>query len=639
MSKLSYIYSSYGKEFNIAVANTWSENVLNAVSLPPMTMIMSSPYDVMTGEDLGLHNLFVTDEDGTPIRLTYAMKTGNGLVLENDTLSLKIDEHYLTTGYNGELSLNVGNILDNESLVLDNGYIKGNAQVLRRSSKERYGVVKVDGFTLKSNHGKLSVETSNLDLADNSTSSKGIIYASEESILKINSGIVSVNTEKITNASKTTYGVAKVDGTTIISNNGLISASINGMHICSNSDYGLAKEDNNSIYCDNNGILSADFNYLDGWLIKVDNNTVKVNNDGLMTIQDGAVSEAILSIGREIDQINNRINVIETIVEDYSPKVSGPMIFSFTCNGLASAMLNRPSEYGELAKDMPSQQISAEFTVRTNCPFRVYIDYLDNDTPQILLYEINYNDIDIYSGNSGLAMTFQSTEEKDATIKFAWLCKNYASNNNMEYSKKTRINIEVRAADDASVKKSVKYSILRYNSMYNTDVDYSAHNEEILVNKGKSKKGVTNGAFRLMTKNNDITLFNVGNINDNAIEYNILTTNVVFGTYTRNNVDYVIVKEKRTGSLEKQSFYGNGSLKASNYAYLGLVDDLTGMIIPITSIDSLSVVCTDDNGNETNDVSVSIGPNGVLQLTYNGPLSYKNTLLNTGQVAYYGAIN
>lgn len=625
MARLGYIHSSYGKEFNIAIANTWSSNVMGSTLLPPMTMVISSPYDVETGEDIGLHSILATDYEGNPARITYAMKPGNGLVVDGDIMKLGLDESLLAN--DGYLGLDVQNLVDNASIILDNGILKGDAESLQTSSKDDYGVIKVDGFTMKSNDGVINVETSALDLADNASSSMGLVSVSANSQISISAGIMSIDYDNLAKGPGV-FGIVKADGSSIVSNDGELSASIDSFPICSQGVPGIAKEDNITVSCSQDGILSAVFGPLGNRLIKVDNSTIKVSNDGVMTIQDAPLTASLLDIGRKIDQINTRIDTLEESISDYSPVITGNAIFSFTCNGLASAMLVKPTEYGEMPKDMKSQQVAAEFTINTNCAFKVFIEYLDNYTPQVLLYEINYNDIDIYSGNSGLAQTFQSTGGKDAIIKLSWLCKNYANNDAKEYSKKTRINIDIVCADDASIKKSVKYSILRYNSLYTTEVDYSAHNEEVAVNKNKSTKGTIQGALGLFTKNDAVKLFD-----QSGTSYDITGKYIAHGVYTRNNTDEnIVISEARTINLQRTSLGSNGR---TNFAYLGIFDEATGRVVPILNASGLSVAIT-KNGEPTNEVSFSIGPGGVIQLTYNGPLAYTPTF--NGSICAYSVL-
>ena len=151
-------------------------------------------------------------------------------------------------------------------------------------------------------------------------------------------------------------------------------------------------------------------------------------------------------------------------------------------------MLTKPEEFGEIPEKMPEQKVSAEFTVRTNCPFNISLDYEDNISPQVVLYEIDYDNIDVYPSTVGLTKTFQSTDNKDIKLKFSWLAKNYRTNDNEEYLKKTKVKIEIRSADDSSKAKHIIYSIVRFNSLFTTKIDYDAQDDEIIIDKYKESR-------------------------------------------------------------------------------------------------------------------------------------------------------
>lgn len=582
MSRLSDVYSSYGKEFNIGVANTFGDNIIAASKLPPNMIIISSPHDE-NNEDLGVHSMFATDSYGVPVRLTYSITEGNGLYSENDILSLHINDKYINA-YNNKLSLKVSSIVDNTSILFDNGTLRASTEHLQNASKTQYGVSKIDSFTLKSNNKSLYVDTENLDLADNNSNTPGIVKSTNSGAIKISNGVVSINTQSI-GISGTNAGIVKGDGLTVISNNGVLSASIDSFNASTYSTFGLAKEDNTSIKLSNEGKIYADFNSLNG-LVKVDNVTTVVNNGVLGISSSMSITDALLNIGNQIDNINNRIDIVEERLSEYSPVFTGNAIFSFMCNGLSSVMLIKPKKYGELPEDMPVQYVTAEFMVRTNCPFRIYIDYIDNDTPQVILYEINYNDVDVYSGNLGLARTFQSTDNKDVKIKFSWICKNYRSNNNLEYSKKTKINLEVRCADDASIKKSVKYSILRYNSLYDTSIDFTGQNDEIIINK-----------YKKTNKTNNYTLEIRACGDQSILNGNIANIDTLF--WPSYAGDTSIVPKNKSYTLENES----------SYIYLALVSD--DEVIPITTSNNPNLRITSSNG-----VSATIN-NGRITLSYN----------------------
>ena len=83
MSKLGYISNSYGKQFNISVANTYSYNVLNGSNLPVNSIIIASNVNE-NNNDTGSYSLIATDSVGSPVRLTYTIKEGNGLYYHSD---------------------------------------------------------------------------------------------------------------------------------------------------------------------------------------------------------------------------------------------------------------------------------------------------------------------------------------------------------------------------------------------------------------------------------------------------------------------------------------------------------------------------------------------------------------------------
>lgn len=599
MSRLSDIYGSYGNSFEIAVANTWSSYVVDSLGLPPSMMIISSPHD--GDEDLGMHSILVTDADGSPVRLTYGMKTGNGLVVEDDMLKLSIDSSSMKLDSANRLSLDVSSIIDGNSIVLDNGTIKANARVLQTASKERFGVVKVDNSTIRSSAGTLTVETTSLDLANNASGDKGIIKVQRNSGFSVSKGTISVDTSAITKAGAA-LGISRADGTSTQVDNGILRGTLGSFQACTYQIAGLAAPDNVTTTCDSNNVLSADFSKLDTSLIKVDGTTLTVDSTGTLHIASAdSIGQEVLRIGEQIVELNTRINSLEEQLQNYSPMYAGNAIFAFVCNGLASALLVKPTEYGELPEKMPTQQVSAEFTVRTNCPFKVYMKFEDNETPQIVLYQTNYNDIDIINGNAVFSTTFQSTENMDAKLKFSWLCKNYRSNNTDEYSKKTRITIEVRCADDSSILKAVKYSIVRYNSMYNTSIDYIGQNDELIIDKyKKTKKSSKNYEFEIAR----ITDQDPESIEDGAV----LPAQETAYQYP----EYLTIIDNTL-----QRVVSHPTVNFGTYAFIKKISEDERYEIPYTDITITPEKQVGSNYVSTNEISVSVNSNGELTITLN----------------------
>ena len=148
MSKLCYVVSEYGKQFNIAVANTYSYNILNGSNLPAGSFIISSNVDD-NGNDTGSYAVFVTDANGNPVRLTYTIQQGNGLYYneEHDSLKLNIDNDTIIEGENG-IKFNIKNHLSND-FVIEGNKIYVNTTNIPDASSSMPGLASIDGTTIK----------------------------------------------------------------------------------------------------------------------------------------------------------------------------------------------------------------------------------------------------------------------------------------------------------------------------------------------------------------------------------------------------------------------------------------------------------------------------------------------------------
>lgn len=476
MSKLNDIHSSYGKSFGIAVANTYSYTVLNATALPKNTVIVSSSED-------GKASLLVTDNFGTAARLTYNILDGNGLRYENGALSLETSGR-LVENANGELSANISSLVDNSTMQVVAGKMSVSTQSIAKASKTQYGVMKVDGTTIVSDNGTLRVDTTKLDLANNSSGTFGTIRGN--GAVKAVNGVLSVDTTKLDKASGTTYGIAKPDNSTIVASNGTLGVNINSFQNASSTSWGICKPDDNSIYKTNQNALRINYNALKKassnsfGMFKADNSSTVVEN-GVLSIKDySTIQQTVIGLSNSIVELDDRISSIESSLGLLEPTTNGPKIYTLVCDGLASVDLVKP-EFGETPENMLVQKISATFIVKTNCPFKIAMHYLDNVSPAISLFEINYNDIDHYPGDTGLNRTYQSTQEKNAKITFSWLCKNYRNSDNKNYSTKTKVFIDVVYANDIEISKEVKYSIVRFNSLYDESAIEGGDNTEVLI--------------------------------------------------------------------------------------------------------------------------------------------------------------
>lgn len=525
MSKLSYIHSSYGKPFGIAVANTTSYNVLNSKNLPSNILIVASPIDSTSYEDFGIHSLLATDFQGNPLRLTYEISQGNGLVENKDgSIELKIDNTTIKENEFGQLYVDLSHFVKTNGFELISDKLAISTNNMPKSSSSSFGVIKTDAIGTSSNQGTISIQTQNLDLSDGDSDIPGIILKSSNTI-NVTNGILSVNTSSLSHGTETTYGIVKTDGNLLTSYNGSISFDVSKLDICSSTTYGLASVDGTTIVSSQDGTISANFASIakasptSFGIVCGDDMTTNVYNGVLEVKGLTELQQSVLAIGENIAQLNNRIITIEDELANLSPEIKSPMIFTFVCDGLASATLVKPTEYGEVPEKMPVQKVTAKFIVNTNCPFKITLQYIDNVDPEISLYEINYNDVDKYPGVVGLTRTYQSTEEKDVRISLSWLCKNYRTNKSMEYSNKTRVLLKVMFANDITINKEVKYSITRFNSLYNEKIDYSGQNDEIIIDQYKDKINKHFVQYDLMVEDTGDFLTETENEEENVSSY------------------------------------------------------------------------------------------------------------------------
>lgn len=308
MSQLGNITQSYGSSFEIAIANTTSENVINASILPPNTIIIAAPQT--DNEDAGTFSMIVTDANKTPSRLTYNISLGNGITAYNDQLMLNIDDNVLLETSN-DLDIDIIKLSYNSSIAKKNNKLSISIDGMPKVSSKKQGVFKIDNFTIKSNNGTLYVDTNSLDLASSNSSGicigdKKTIYASNGELNIINSGL--------DKCSSTKYGLAKTDGTSIVSVSG--SLSISESYLISDTDYSLVKTDNNTIIS-SNGILSVNQNGLtkastSTYGVVSVGNEFTINSNGQLVLNETAnVNTYIVDLQNRIDNINSQLDDIE----------------------------------------------------------------------------------------------------------------------------------------------------------------------------------------------------------------------------------------------------------------------------------------------------------------------------------------
>ncbi len=473
MSKLGYIYDSYGKQFNIAIANTYSYNILNGNNLPTNTIIIASDIDE-NNKDTGSYSLIVTDNDGNPVRLTYTIKQGNGLYYntDKDYIEFKIDNDTIINSDNG-LKFNIRNHLSNDFTYINWNNISINENNIPTASKNTLGISAVDGKTILSDNGVLSVNTSKLIYANNVTEQYGIVIGDNNSIF-IDNGIIKLNVSSLNKSNENQFGIVIPDNQTVVSNNGILSVVTENLDMASENNYGISKPDNDTIVLEDNRLtvkeehlpIATDFSY---GISKIDINTININENNMISMKDYDYIMSSIDKFRELSiKYNNQINDFNTQLSDGTFLLRKQDIILFSITETSVTELEKPKKDEEVI-NMPLQFTSASFDVITTCDFilSIIFDEGTNEFPNIDVVEVNYNDERIYSKEEALnpLTVYPSTEGELKRISVKFSAKNFR-NSVKEYSLVTSVRIVISDNIDHNKIKAEKYSIIRYNSIY-----------------------------------------------------------------------------------------------------------------------------------------------------------------------------
>ena len=497
MAKLGYIYNSYGKQFNIAIANTFSYNVLNGGNLPKNSLIISSPYDDEVG-DLGLYSLIATDYEGNAIRLSYCISEGNGLVYdnENDCISLNIDEKSIIDTKDG-LKFDISYFIDNNTIKIDNEKIYVDTYSLQVASKTSFGVAKIDDDTIKSDRGKIYVNTEALELANNGGSVYGIGKGDEETI-DTNYGKFRAITENLDKANNEVKGIAKADNFTTYIEDSKLKVNTENLERGISNKYGIVKGDEETIKIQNemlsviteNLLKSSESNF---GIAKIDGKSIKLNSDGAIYMDSYDTLVSKIDEYRELKQnYDNKINDIREEIKNSPYQWNRKDIYLFSVNKTSMTELNKPKHMEEVI-NMPEQFVIAEFNIITGCDFYISVNYdrFTNEFPPVTLVNINYNDEVEYKNGEGLGITtvYPSTEGLEKKLILTFWAKNF-NNSARDKSLITSLEVTVSSIEDVGEKKTEKYSIVRYNSNYELPPEEKEKEEEetyiILTDRGNS---------------------------------------------------------------------------------------------------------------------------------------------------------
>lgn len=472
MSQIGNIQNSFGKQFNIAIANTYSYNVLSGSNLPVNSLIIASNVDDKLN-DTGSYSLIATDAYGIPVRLTYTISEGNGLYysVNEDAISLHIDNNTIINTTAG-LKFDVSYILS-DNFDLNGNDITININSIPSAFRNSLGIARIDGKTLKLDGDVLYVSTDALQYSNNETEQYGIGIGDGKSIITDN-GEVKLNLDSLIKASDSNYGVVIGDGETINIEEGIISVNTRNLEYATESRYGISKPDNKTIIFNENTDITVNEENLKTatstsyGLVKIDTASLNIN-DGKISMKNYD------TINSYISEYNETVNKYQDKIDEFNEYLSsGNILFKnkdiqlFSVNETSVGELVHPKENEEII-NMPLQTISAEFNIITTCDFKVSIIFEEgtNEFPVVDILEVNYNDEFIYDKEQALDVNtiYPSTEGNKKKLIIKFTAKNYRNSITSKYIV-TSVNVTLSNSEDNSRSKTEKYSIVRYNALY-----------------------------------------------------------------------------------------------------------------------------------------------------------------------------
>lgn len=482
----------YGHRYNIVVTNVCGKDLLAANDLASRAFIISSQANA-NKEDVGINSLFMTDYEGKPVRLTYTIQLGDGLVQgtenEEDIIKLAIDKNSICSDYvSGELYVNKGNIIDNNTLNVsvvstENGpeeRIVVNTKNLDKATNISMGIVKADEYTTYIDPeypGEIIVNTQALDTVDDATNRDGIVRHNSEGYdgtdprtIKAEDGRLSVITANLDKASASSCGVMKGDGNTLfIDNDGTTSVITANLEAATEYSLGVVRSDNKTIKNDE-GILSVQTQELahatmDSFgIIRPSQWCFDINSYDCLEVKHYADIERLIEenwpehqeIWKDINDLKNRVSKLETTSVH-------EMIEVFESAGTLSTVLKYPERDDDGNIITYSDKRTIPFKIKTNCKFHAKVDWVNNENPQIKLLYVKYKD-NITVNESELYNTiFEDTGNDVQTIEFTFEICNYNRDNNIS-GINTNAVISVASINNSAVKQTSHHTFTRWNN-------------------------------------------------------------------------------------------------------------------------------------------------------------------------------
>lgn len=510
-TQLGNVTRIYGQKHNTTVTNLNGETIMSSAYLNKNTFIISSPQSI-NKEDIGTYSLFVTDSEGQPVRLSYTIQPGNGLVIGRsgkpevqgdglDVISMAIDNHSIKADdptYQGAIYVKKENIIDNNTLMVVTPSDKPSCiKVITENldhagnTASGFGIAQGDGVTITTADGYLTVQTRNLDYADDETDTHGIIDANTNPYRTVRSdnGILSVWTQNLDRANEDSVGVVKPDGTyTFTDNDGTLTVSnfVYTYSYIGDRSWEEGGETFTEKYrWDEHGIVIPDLVTLgtkeagtmhvitDGLdkasdsqygVVKLDGVSMGVTSDGLLEVKQYDKLQAIMDVfDARYTYILNKLNELEGRIVVLETTASAENIDIDIDNSMLTILSKPVWDEDNQVVVSPLENVSVELRVSTNCKFKVSVEYEDNVNPAIVLTQVKLGSNIVVTAAGLQDYEFDSTDETISQLKLTFECSNYRSNTN-ESEISTVATIKITSMNDASVYKKAVHTFVRYNT-------------------------------------------------------------------------------------------------------------------------------------------------------------------------------
>ena len=525
-TSLGDITKNFGKQQEIAVTNLNGNVILSAEegTLRENTLIVSSPISTNL-TDIGIHSMFMTDGDGKAVRLTYTIEPGNGLVVgrngvkatssntdDYDVVSLSIDNYSIETHDNGQLYVNPEHIIDSYTLMEYNeedkdGVVRDYIQVITKNldhaTDTTYGIAKGDERTIDTDNGLLTVITPGLDRVDTNSNTLGIVVPAKlgtNPTIYASNGVLDVITTNLDVATSGSIGVVKPDNTyTFVDGKGVLTVSNytyavmekvtdakTELKVIGDEEfyieekptyrytYGLIRPDGTTtqisekepgkLYVNTQGLTRGN-QYRYG-VVKTDNKSIE-SNSGVISVKDyeyiiATINEyntKIVEITNSIVDLTNRISVIENKFKDRITVVKVKK--SKTILSLPKVDKTQKQDVWYLATS-EIESASVELQVTSNCQFNLSVSFENNEMPAMSVEQIYY-DGQLKQSGSSTTWQFDSTDNKQKSIKISFTASNFNNKTVVDKFINTKAIIKLSAISDSTISQEVVHLFHRWN--------------------------------------------------------------------------------------------------------------------------------------------------------------------------------